>query len=45
MAVVFLQTFVVCCSLFNPEMLCEGLAQSDSFLPDNQVDQLAVKRY
>lgn len=44
MAVFFLHTFVVCCSLFNAEMLCEGLAQSDSFLPDNQVYQSAVKR-
>lgn len=45
MAVVFLHTPVVCYSLFNPELLCEGLAQSDSFLLDNQVNQLTIKRY
>lgn len=45
MAVAFLHTCVVCCSVSNLEMLCEGLAQTDSFLLDNQVNQLPIKHY
>lgn len=43
-AVVLLHTSVVCCSLFNPEKLCEGLGQSDSVLLNNQVNQLTIER-
>lgn len=41
-AVVLLHTFMVCCSDFDPEMLCEGLAQTDSFLLHHQINQLTI---